>query len=107
MKIPYCAGRRARARLLPWRYSPASAKRWRPTYSRLPMGKDLKESNVTVIGDTCVDQPCWGFLRGKRLLTDSPKCCYYTARRELNFSVMPLARCLDAALGKEAECDAG
>lgn len=75
--------------------------------SRLPMGKDLKESNVTVIGDTCVDQPCWGFLRGKRLLTDSPKCCYYTARRELNFSVMPLARCLDAALGKDAECNAG
>lgn len=68
--------------------------------SRLPLGKDLKESNVTVVGNTCVDQPCWGRLRGKRLLTDSPKCFYYTARRGLSFSVMSAERCLEAALGR-------
>lgn len=67
--------------------------------NKLPLGRELAEAGVSVVGDTCVDQPCWHKLRGMRLLTDSPKCFYYTSRRGLRFWVMPAERCIDAALG--------
>lgn len=67
--------------------------------SSLPIGNDLKNCSVTLISNTCVDQPCWEPLSGKYLLTDSPKCCYYTARRGLKFSVMSVESCLKIALG--------
>lgn len=92
----HLAGRRAKAPV--WILTAASAA---AQISRLPLGKELSDSNVTVVGNTCVDQPCWEHLRGKHLLTDSPKCLYYTSRRGLRFSVMPVERCLDAALGLE------
>ena len=66
--------------------------------ARLPLGSELAEAGVSLVGDTCVDQPCWHKLRGMKLLTDSPKCFYYTSRRGLRFAVMSAERCIDAAL---------
>lgn len=66
--------------------------------ANLPMQRDLLDSNVTIIGNTCIDQPCWEFLTGKHLLTDSPKCCYYAVRRNLEFTVLPMFKCLEMAV---------
>lgn len=66
--------------------------------ARMPLGRELEEAGVSLVGNTCVDQPCWHKLRGMKLLTDSPKCFYYTSRRGLCFDVMSAERCIDAAL---------
>ena len=69
-----------------------------PMTAKLPLGRELAEAGVSLVGDTCVDQPCWHKLRGMKLLTDSPKCFYYTSRRGLRFTVTSAERCIDAAL---------
>lgn len=66
--------------------------------ARMPLGRELEEAGVSLVGNTCVDQSCWHKLRGMKLLTDSPKCFYYTSRRGLCFDVMSAERCIDAAL---------
>ena len=50
------------------------------------------------IEDTCMDQPCWKFLYGKKGITDSPKCAYYTKRRQMDFVIAPLEDTVEAAL---------
>jgi predicted aconitase len=51
-----------------------------------------------IAGDTCMDQPCWKFLYGKKGITDSPKCAYYTQRRNMAFVIRDIETCVDASL---------
>ena len=51
-----------------------------------------------IVSDTCMDQPCWKFLYGKKGITDSPKCAYYTRRRDMEFVVVSLEQSVEAAL---------
>ena len=51
-----------------------------------------------IVEDTCMDQPCWKFLYGKKGITDSPKCAYYTKRRDMQFVIAPLEDSVQAAL---------
>ena len=48
-----------------------------------------------------MDQPCWKFLYGKKGVTDSPKCAYYTKRRNMEFVIVPLEQAVEAALRGE------
>jgi len=60
--------------------------------------KIIREAGGWIIDDTCMDQPCWKFLYGKRGITDSPKCAYYTKRRQMDFVLAPLKDSVEAAL---------
>jgi len=51
-----------------------------------------------VCPDTCIDQPCWHHLSGKRGMTDSPKCAYYASMRGMRFALGRLSECVDAAV---------
>ncbi len=51
-----------------------------------------------VCPDTCIDQPCWHHLSGKRGMTDSPKCAYYASMRGMTFTLGRLSECVDAAI---------
>lgn len=64
------------------------------------MGYDaiIREAGGYIIDDTCMDQPCWKFLYGKKGITDSPKCAYYTKRRQMEFVIAPLKASVEAAL---------
>lgn len=61
----------------------------------------LKEAGGYILSDTCMDQPCWKFLYGKKGVTDSPKCAYYTKRRQMEFVIVPLDQAVYAALHGE------
>ncbi|SNX54276.1 aconitase X catalytic domain-containing protein [Thermoanaerobacterium sp. RBIITD] len=61
----------------------------------------INEAGGDIVDDTCMDQPCWNFLYGKRGVTDSPKCAYYTKRRNITFVIRRLPECVDAALKGE------
>ena len=61
----------------------------------------LKEAGGYILSDTCMDQPCWKFLYGKKGVTDSPKCAYYTKRRQMEFVIVPLEQAVYAALHGE------
>ena len=61
----------------------------------------LRAAGGEIIEDTCMDQPCWKFLYGKKGITDSPKCAYYTKRRQMEFVIAPLEECVEAALKGE------
>lgn len=61
----------------------------------------LKEAGGYILSDTCMDQPCWKFLYGKKGVTDSPKCAYYTKRRQMEFVIVPLEQAVYAALNGE------
>lgn len=54
-----------------------------------------------IVDDTCMDQPCWEFLYGKKGVTDSPKCAYYTKRRNMQFVIRKIEECIDAAMRGE------
>jgi cis-L-3-hydroxyproline dehydratase len=58
----------------------------------------LRQAGGRIVEDTCMDQPCWKFLYGKKGITDSPKCAYYTKRREMQFVIAPLEASVKAAL---------
>jgi predicted aconitase len=58
----------------------------------------LKAAGGDIAEDTCMDQPCWKFLYGKKGITDSPKCAYYTQRRNMAFVIRDIETCVDAAL---------
>ncbi len=58
----------------------------------------IREAGGEIVADTCMDQPCWKFLYGKKGITDSPKCAYYTKRRRMQFVIAPLADSVEAAL---------
>lgn len=61
----------------------------------------IKAAGGYIIQDTCMDQPCWKFLYGKKGVTDSPKCAYYTKRRQMEFVIVPLEQAIEAALRGE------
>jgi len=63
----------------------------------------IKEAGGFIVSDTCMDQPCWKFLYNKKGITDSPKCAYYTKRRNMEFVVVPLEQAVEAALKGEIE----
>ena len=58
----------------------------------------ITRAGGTIVEDTCMDQPCWKFLYGKKGITDSPKCAYYTKRRDMQFVIAPLEDSVQAAL---------
>jgi predicted aconitase len=58
----------------------------------------IENAGGHIVPDTCVDQPCWRHLAGKTGATDSPKCAYYTKRRDIKFVVRNLKTCAEAAL---------
>lgn len=51
-----------------------------------------------VCADTCIDQPCWHHLFGRRGMTDSPKCLYYASMRGMDFMLGRLSECVEAAV---------
>lgn len=61
----------------------------------------LHEAGGELADQTCMDQPCWKFLYGKKGVTDSPKCAYYTKRRNMQFVVTGLEKSVEAALRGE------
>ena len=61
----------------------------------------LKEAGGDIADDTCMDQPCWKFIYGKKGITDSPKCAYYTKRRSMQFVIRSLSESVVAALKGE------
>ena len=61
----------------------------------------LNEAGAEIIPDTCPDQPCWHYLKGKVGITESPKCAYYPRRRNINFMIRDLDTCIEAALTGE------
>lgn len=61
----------------------------------------LKDAGGDIVDDTCMDQPCWHFLYGKKGVTDSPKCAYYTKRRNMEFVIRRLEECVEAAIRGE------
>jgi len=58
----------------------------------------LREAGGDVVEDTCSDQPCWHFLKGKVGVTESPKCAYYPRKRGLEFVIRDLKTCVEAAM---------
>lgn len=61
----------------------------------------IRQAGGYIVSDTCMDQPCWKFLYGKKGVTDSPKCAYYTKRRNMEFVIVPLEQAVEAALRGE------
>lgn len=62
----------------------------------------IKEAGGDLVPDTCMDQPSWKFLYGKKGVTDSPKCAYYTRRRSMAFVIRSLEESVEAALKGKA-----
>ena len=63
----------------------------------------LNAAGAEIIPDTCPDQPCWHYLKGKVGITESPKCAYYPRRRGINFMIRDLDTCIEAALTGEVK----
>ncbi len=61
----------------------------------------IEEAGGYLMADTCMDQPSWKFLYGKKGVTDSPKCAYYTKRRDMQFVIASLEESVMAALKGE------
>ncbi|KUO73054.1 MAG: hypothetical protein APF77_20500 [Clostridia bacterium BRH_c25] len=61
----------------------------------------INEAGGVIVEDTCPDQPCWGHLKGKFGVTESPKCAYYPKRRGISFIIRDLRTCVEAALKGE------
>ena len=55
-----------------------------------------------VCADTCIDQPCWHHLSGRKGMTDSPKCSYYASMRGMDFVLGRLSECVEAAVSGRA-----
>ncbi|MCC8177811.1 MAG: aconitase X catalytic domain-containing protein [Cloacibacillus sp.] len=58
----------------------------------------LELLGVRMVGDTCIDEPCWKSFEGALGVTDSPKCAYYRERRGQPFAIRRLSECIDAAV---------
>lgn len=63
----------------------------------------LTAAGAELISDTCPDQSCWHYLKGKVGITESPKCAYYPRRRGINFMIRDLDACIEAALTGEVK----
>ena len=64
---------------------------------------ELEPYGAHIIPDTCPDQPCWHYLKGKIGITESPKCAYYPQRRGIHFIIRDLDTCIAAALAGEVK----
>ncbi|MDY2985277.1 MAG: aconitase X catalytic domain-containing protein [Synergistes jonesii] len=58
----------------------------------------LELLGVRMVGDTCIDEPCWKSFEGRLGVTDSPKCAYYRERRGQPFAIRRLSVCVEAAV---------
>lgn len=58
----------------------------------------IEEVGGKIVEDSCVDQPLWNHLQGKKGLTESPKCSYYVSRRNMKLIVKSLDDCICAAI---------
>lgn len=58
----------------------------------------LELLGVRMVGDTCIDEPCWKSFEGNLGVTDSPKCAYYRERRGQPFVIRRLKDCVEAAI---------
>lgn len=58
----------------------------------------LEMIGVRVVGDTCIDEPCWKSFEGSLGVTDSPKCAYYRERRGQPFIIRRLSDCVEASI---------
>ena len=58
----------------------------------------LELLGVRMVGQTCIDEPCWKSFEGHLGLTDSPKCAYYRERRGQPFALRRLSGCVEAAI---------
>lgn len=70
---------------------------------RMGVARVLNEAGAEIIADSCPDQPCWHYLKGKVGITESPKCAYYPRRRGINFMIRDLDTCIEAALTGEVK----
>lgn len=61
----------------------------------------IQEAGGDIVDETCMDQPCWKFLYGKKGVTDSPKCAYYTKRRNMEFVIRNIEECIEVAIKGE------
>lgn len=69
--------------------------------SRMGYLDTLQAAGGDIVDDTCMDQPCWKFLYGKKGVTDSPKCAYYTKRRNMQFVIRNVDDCVEGAMRGE------
>ena len=58
----------------------------------------LELIGVRMVGDTCIDEPCWKSFEGALGVTDSPKCAYHRERRGQPFAIRRLSECVEAAI---------
>ena len=65
---------------------------------RMELWDTIEHAGGHIVPDTCIDQPCWRHLYGRKGATDSPKCAYYTRRRNMSLVVRDLRSCVLAAL---------
>lgn len=71
---------------------------------RMGYYETIREAGGHLVEDTCMDQPpFWYGMRGKVGVTESPKCAYYSERRELTYIVRDLATCVEAAIKGEVK----
>lgn len=71
--------------------------------NRMGLLSIIEEAGGNIVINSCVDQPVWSHLYGKRGVTESPKCAYYTATRNLSFIVRSIPECIEAVLKGEIE----
>lgn len=60
--------------------------------------EQIEAAGGHIFSNTCMDQPCWEFLYGKRGVTESPKCAYYTKRRNMEFVITGLEGAVASAM---------
>lgn len=68
---------------------------------RMGLLKKIEDAGGHIIVNSCVDQPVWSHLKGKSGVTESPKCAYYTTRRDLEFKVRSIPECIESVLSGE------
>ena len=76
---------------------------WAEMARRMGVYDVLAAAGAELIPDTCPDQPCWHYLKGKVGITESPKCAYYPRRRGIHFMIRDLDTCIEAALTGEVK----
>lgn len=69
--------------------------------TQMGLRETIEQAGGHLMADTCMDQPSWHFLYGKKGVTDSPKCAYYTKRRDMQFVITSLEDSVKAALKGE------
>ena len=67
----------------------------------------LDAAGAELIADSCPDQSCWHYLKGKVGITESPKCAYYPRRRGINFMIRDLDTCIETLFNGSAGLGCG